>query len=134
MSGTRKEVAARKQGRIAPAVVLVFVSENPEYLPTIENYGDYTVEEDIYRVRVDLWHTASKLKRYKKLAAERKVPAISEAQLVSLVRATTQKKYRERDSPPFGAGPLCGAILKGNNKTLWVSETRGASCSWSQLQ
>ena len=120
----------RKRTKIPAAVVLVFMSENPEYLPTVENYGDFTVEEEIYRVRLILWHTASRLKRYVKLAKERKVPAISETSLVGLVKATTQEKYRSRDSPPFGAGPLCGGVLKGNDKALYVSEKRGKSCAW----
>lgn len=124
----------RKRTKIPAAIVLVFMSENPEYLPTVENYGDFTVEEEIYRVRLILWHTASRLKRYSKLAKERKVPAISESILVSLVGATRQKKYKERESPPFGAGPLCGAILKGNDKTLYVSEKRGKTCVWTPVQ
>jgi hypothetical protein len=140
MNATRKNIAARtkiqtrKQGKISAAVVLVFMSENPEYLPTVENYGDFTVEEEIYRVRIVLWHTASRLKRYVKLAKERAVPSISEASLVSLVKATTQKKYKERESPPFGAGPLCGAVLKGNDKALYVSEKRGKACAWTPVQ
>ena len=106
------------------------MSENPDYLPTVENYGDFTVEEEIFRVRLILWHTASRLKRYVKLTKERKVPAISEAVLISLVGATRQKKYKERESPPFGAGPLCGAVLKGNDKALYVSEKREKACAW----
>ena len=120
----------RKRTKIPAAVVLIFMSEDPDYLPTVENYGDFTVEEEIYRVRLILWHTASKLKRYVKLAKERAVPAISEVSLVSLVKATAQAKYRTRDSPPFGAGPLCGAVLKGNDKAMYVSEKRGKSCAW----
>ena len=139
MNATRKNVAARtkiqtrKQGKIPAAVVLTFLSENPDYLPTPENYGDFTVEEEVFRVRLILWHTASKLKRYVKLAKERAVPAISEVSLVSLVKATAQTKYRTRDSPPFGAGPLCGAVLKGNDKALYVSEKRGNSCVWTKV-
>ena len=123
----------RKRTKIPAAVVLVFMSENPEYLPTVENYGDFTVEEEIYRVRLILWHTASRLKRYVKLAKERAVPAISETSLVELVKATTQKKYKQRESPPFGAGPLCGAVLKGNDNELYVSEKRGKACAWTKV-
>lgn len=135
----RKDVAirtrydTRKHGKIPANVVLTFLSENPEELPTLENYGDTLVEEDIFRVRLILWHTASKMNRYKALTKERKVPAISEAVLLDLVKATTQKKYRDRDSPPFGAGPLCGASLKGNDKSLWVSEKRGKTCAWTKV-
>jgi hypothetical protein len=138
MSQTRKNVdkrtkiQTRKNGKISPATVLVFMSENPEYLPSVENYGDYTTEEEIYRVRLVLWHTAAKLKRYVSLAKERKVPSISEAILVSLVGSATQKKYRERDSPPFGANKLCGATLKGNDKKMYVSEKRGGACVWTE--
>jgi hypothetical protein len=122
----------RKRTKIPAAVVLVFMSENPQHLPPLENYGDLTVEEVIYDVRLILWHTTSRLKRYVKLAKEREVPAISESTLVELVKATTQKKYRERESPPFGAGPLCGAVLKGNDKELYVSEKRGKACAWTK--
>jgi hypothetical protein len=122
----------RKRTKIPAAVVLVFMSENSQHLPPLENYGDLTIEEEIYRVRLILWHTASRLKRYVKLTKEREVPAISESTLVELVKATTQKKYRERESPPFSAGPLCGAVLKGNDKELYVSEKRGKACSWTK--
>ena len=128
----KKDVKTRKNGKISPATVLVFMSENPEYLPSVENYGDYTTEEEIYRVRLVLWHTAAKLKRYVSLAKERKVPSISEATLVLLVGSATQKKYRERDSPPFGANKLCGARLKGNDKKMYVSEKRGGACVWTE--
>ena len=110
------------------------MSENPEYLPSVENYGDYTTEEEIYRVRLVLWHAAAKLKKYVALAKERKVPSISEAVLVSLVDSATQKKYRERESPPFGANKLCGAILKGNNKKMYVSKKRGGACVWTLVE
>jgi hypothetical protein len=140
MSQTRKnaikrtKIQTRKNGKISAAAVLVFMSENPEYLPSVENYGDYTTEEEIYRVRLILWHTAARLKRYVGLAKERKVPSISEADLVSLIGAATQKKYRERESPPFGANKLCGAMLKGNDKKMYISEKRGSACVWTLVQ
>lgn len=130
----RTKIQTRKNGKISSATVLVFMSENPEYLPSVENYGDYTTEEEIFRVRLVLWHTAAKLKRYVALAKERKVPSISEADLVSLVGAATQKKYRERESPPFGANKLCGALLKGNDKKMYMSEKRGKVCVWTPVQ
>lgn len=130
----RTKIQTRKNGKISSATVLVFMSENPEYLPSVENYGDYTTEEEIFRVRLVLWHTAAKLKRYVALAKERKVPSISEADLVSLVGAATQKKYRERESPPFGANKLCGALLKGNDKKMYMSKKRGKVCVWTPVQ
>ena len=123
----------RKVKKTSANVILTFLSENPEYLPTLENYGDFTTEEEVYRAHLILSHTASKMNRYKALTKERKVPAISEAVLLDLVKATTQKKYRDRDSPPFSAGPLCGASLKGNDKSLWVSEKRGKTCAWTKV-
>lgn len=135
----RKNISARtrydtrKHGKIDANVVLTFVSENLDELPTLENYGDTLVEEDIFRIRLILWHTVSKRKRYMKLTKERNVPLLSETTLISLLKDATKKKYRERESPPFSAGPLCGATLKGNNKTLWISEKRGKSCAWTKV-
>ena len=123
----------KKNGKLSAAVVLIFMSENPDYLPSLENYGDFTVEEVIYRVRLILWHDAAKRKRYVALAKERRVPSISEADLVSLLSTSIQKKYRERNSPPLGANKLCGATLKGNDKKLYTSEKRGKACSWAPL-
>jgi PDZ domain-containing secreted protein len=124
----------RKAKKTPSNVILTFLSENHEYLPTLENYGDFSIEEEIYRVHLVLTHTASTMNKYKALTKARKVPSISETGLRDLVKFTTQKKYRVRDSPPFSAGPLCGAILKGNDKTLWVSKKRGKSCVWSRVQ
>lgn len=138
MSQTRKninertKIQTRKNGKISSAVVLIFMSENPEYLPSVENYGDYMTEEEIYRVRLILWHTTAKLKRYVALAKERKIPSISEAALISLISSSRQKKYRERDSPPFGANKLCGATLKGNDKRMYISQKQGSVCVWAQ--
>ena len=119
----------KKKDKIPANVVLLFMSENPEYLPTLENYGDFTIEEEIYRVRVTLSHETARLKRYTKMVKERTVPSISEKALASLVAATKQKKYRSRQSPPFSANELCGAVLKGNDKTLYLSKN-GAVCIW----
>ena len=57
----------KKKDKIPANVVLLFMSENPEYLPTLENYGAFTIEEEIYRVRVTFSHETARLKRYTKM-------------------------------------------------------------------
>lgn len=129
----RTRIDTRKNGKIPANVVLLYLSENPEMLPTPENYGNFLIEENIYGARLALWHTSAKLKRYTKLTKERKVPAISESTLVSLLKDSTQKKYMERNSPRFSASPLCGASLKGNDGAMYLSEKRGKACVWTSL-
>jgi hypothetical protein len=76
------------------------MAKNHEFLPTKENYGDFTTEEEIYRVRVTLWHEKKRFDLYKGLVTKQSIPAISEAMLTELVASSTQKKYRDRYSPP----------------------------------
>lgn len=124
-------MAAPKRWTIKPNIVLTFLSANPEYLPTIENYGDYTTEEEIYRVRLILWHTKKRYELYAKRTKDQGVTNITEATLISLVSASKQKKYRERNSPPFSANELCDSTLLGNDKKLYRSiKNKSNSCSW----
>ena len=131
MALTRKNRS--KRVKIPASVVLAFMDKNHDFLPTVENYGDYTTKEEIYRVRVTLWHEKKRLDLYKALAAKQNIPSITEATLEELVAATTQKKYRERESPPFTANKLCGATLHGNDKKLYLSKKNKAGiCMWIQ--
>jgi len=123
MAQTRK----LNKKKIAPKVVLAFVAKNREYLPTVENYGDFTVEEEIYRVRLILWHTKITHDRYVKMAKEQKIPTISETVLKRLFKESTQKKYRERESPPFSANDLCGSTLSGYTSV----KNKAGVCTWS---
>ena len=109
------------------------MAKNHEFLPTKENYGDFTTEEEIYRVRVTLWHEKKRFDLYKGLVTKQNIPAISEATLTELVASSTQKKYRDRPSPPFSANKLCGATLAGNDGKSYVSEKNKAdTCMWIQ--
>lgn len=131
MAVTRKN--RFKRVKIPASVVLAFMDKNHDFLPTVENYGDYTTKEEIYRVRVTLWHEKKRLDLYKALVKEHNIPSITEATLEELVAATTQKKYRERASPPFTANKLCGATLHGNDKKFYISEkTKAGTCMWIQ--
>ena len=124
-------MAALKRWTIKPNIVLTFLSANPEYLPTIENYGDYTTEEEIFRVRLILWHTKKRFELYAKRTKDQGVTNISEATLVALVSASKQKKYRERDSPPFSANELCGSKIRGHDKQMYTSIKNTSNiCSW----
>jgi hypothetical protein len=121
-------MAAPKQWTIKPNIVLTFLSANPEYLPT---HGDDTTEEDIFRVRLILWHTKKRYELYAKRTKDQGVKNISEATLVTIVSASKQKKYRERDSPPFSANELCGSTLRGNDKQMYTSIKNTSNiCSW----
>ena len=109
------------------------MDKNHEFLPTKENYGDFTTQEVIYRVRVTLWHETKRIDVYKAIVKKQAIPALTEAALEKLVAASTQKKYRERSSPPFSAASLCGATLHGNDKNLYISEkTKAGTCKWIQ--
>lgn len=121
-------MAALKRWTIKPNIVLTFLSANPEYLPT---YGDDTTEEDIFRVRLILWHTKKRFELYAKRTKDQGVTNISEATLVALVSASKQKKYRERDSPPFSANELCGSKIRGHDKQMYTSIKNTSNiCSW----
>jgi hypothetical protein len=117
-----------KQWTIKPNIVLTFLSANPEYLPA---YGDDTTEEEIFRVRLILWHTKKRYELYAKRTKDQGVKNISEATLVAVVSASKQKKYRERDSPPFSANELCGSTLRGHDKQMYTSIKNTSNiCSW----
>ena len=132
MAQTRKN-RGKNRWKIPASVVLAFMAKNHDFLPTKENYGDFTTKEEIYRVRVTLWHEKKRFDLYKGLVAKQKIPAISEATLEELVAASTQKKYSDRSSPPFSANKLCGATLVGNDKKFYVSEkTKADTCMWIQ--
>ena len=126
---TRRE--SRKNWKIPANVVLTFISENPEYLPSLENYGGFTIEENILRVRLMLWRTRIRFDRFVGFTKAQNVTNISETMLVSLLKASRQKKYRERGSPAFSAAALCGSMLKGNDGAMYQSVKNSAGvCSW----
>jgi hypothetical protein len=123
--------ATKKKGTISPQMVLAFLDKNHYYLPSISEYGDYLVEDDVYRCRLVLWNSTSKRKTYKKLITKRKIPAISEATLLSLLKNATEKKYKNRSSPPFSSSTLCGATLTGNDGKLYTSvKNKSGVCTW----
>ncbi len=126
---TRRQT--RKNWKIPANVVLTFISENPEYLPSVENYGGYVIEEEIVRVRLVLWHARARFDRFVRLTKAQNVTNISETMLGSLLTASRQKKYRERGSPPFSAAELCGSVLKGNDGAMYQAVKNSADvCSW----
>jgi hypothetical protein len=124
-------VATKKKGIISPRMVLAFIDKNHYYLPSISEYGDYLVEDDVYRCRLVLWNSKSKQKTYKELLTTRKIPDISETTLLSLLKNATEKKYKNRSSPPFSSSKLCGATLFGNDGTLYTSvKNKSGLCTW----
>ena len=125
---TRK---AKSESKINPCVVLACISKNHEFLPSVPNYGGYSIEEDIYRVRVEIAHTKTKHKFYSELAKKYSIPNISEALLKEILNESKQKKFRERSSPPFSANKLCNAIMPGNDKNMYKSEKNTSGvCTW----
>jgi hypothetical protein len=58
---------------------------------------------------------------------------LSMAELTDIVRKSTTKKYKERPSPPFPAGPLCGYMLEGNDRRVYKSARVGKSCAWQHV-
>jgi len=124
----RTRIETRKNWKINPNVVLTYISKNLEFLP---NLDDYTVEEEIFRVRLVLWHTKRTFERYSKMAKEQSVRGISEKTLVNLLAESQQKKYKERDSPAFSANDLCDSRLTGNDGKMYVSKRNKAGvCTW----
>ena len=124
----RMRIETRKNWKINPNVVLTYISKNLEFLP---NLNDYTVEEEVFRVRLILWHTKITFDRYSKMAKEQSVRNISEKTLVKLLAESQQKKYKERDSPAFSANLLCGSRLVGNDGKVYVSKrNKGGVCTW----
>jgi hypothetical protein len=119
---TRKK--SRGQWPIAPKVVLAFVSENHEYLPSIENFGDFTIEEDILRVRLVLWKNKGRCKKYAEKAKH--ISSLSEQTLIAILKDSKKAKYRGRESPPFPANTLCGSTIKGYTS---VKNSKGV-CTW----
>jgi len=118
----------KKQWKISPRTVLAFLTKNPSMLPSIPNYGDYTIEEDILRVRINLWHNKKRFDLYSNMTGIRE---ISESLLVDLLTESCKPRYRSRDSPPFPANKLCGSKLYGNDRKLYTSVKNSADvCSW----
>jgi hypothetical protein len=127
----RTHIETRKNWKINPNVVLTYISKNPDYLPNLE---EYTVEEEVFRVRLVLWHTRTTFERYSKMAKEQSVRKISEETLVKLLTESQQKKYKERDSPAFSANLLCGGRLVGNDGKMYESvRNKGGVCTWSAV-
>ena len=124
----------RKRWNIQPNVVLSFLSKNPSYFPSIENYGDYTIEEDIFRIRLVIWHDGKKrFKTYSDLAKKQNIPNISETILIKLLKDSKQAKYRGRNSPPVSASQLCGSNMKGNDGTMYTSvKNKKGVCTWTK--
>ena len=126
------KVQTRKKGTISPQVILAFLSKNPHELPAITEYGDYMVEDDIFRCRLILWNKSAKT--YKDLAKKLRIPNISEAILVKLMKNTLEKKYKDRKSPPFSAAQLCGATMRGNDGLMYVSvKNKSGVCLWKSV-
>jgi hypothetical protein len=59
---------------------------------------------------------------------------LSMAELKDVLRKSSTKKYKERPSPPFPAGPLCGYMLEGNDRRVYKSERVGGSCAWKHVE
>lgn len=130
MGATRKIKGAK--WKINPNIVLTFISKNPENMPSIPNYGDYTIEEDIYRVRLMLWHSKKRFDLYERMTKEQGVRSISESTLVKILGESRQKKYRERGSPAFSANDLCGSRLLGNDRKMYISKKNASgNCVWT---
>ena len=121
----------KKKGKITPRMILAFLSMNHEYLPSITEYGDYLIEDDIFRSRLILWESKRKQKTYADLAKKQKIPDLSEATLLSLLRKSLEKKYKTRGSPPFSSATLCGATLPGNDNKMYASvKNKAGVCTW----
>jgi hypothetical protein len=48
------------------------------------------------------------------------------------MRCSTQKKYRDRDSPPFPANELCGSVIKGTDGKYESVKNKKGVCSWKK--
>ena len=132
MNTTRHQT--RKNWKIPANVVLTFVSENLEYLPTLENYGGWEVEEFILRARLVLWHTRARFERAAARTKAQGVTGITEAVLVQLMADSRQKKYRGRASPAFSAAALCGSTLRGNDGAMYQSvRNKAGVCMWASM-
>jgi hypothetical protein len=104
---------------------------NHGYLPSITEYGDYLIEDDIFRCRLILWENKRKQKTYTDVAKKQKIPDLSEATLLSLLRKSVEKKYKSRSSPPFSSATLCGAILPGNDTNMYaIVKNKAGVCTW----
>ena len=58
---------------------------------------------------------------------------LSMTELKDVIRKSATKKYKERPSPPFPAGPLCGYMLEGNDRRVYKSVRSGNSCVWQHV-
>lgn len=116
---------------IRPSVVLAFLLKNHNFL---SKYGGYTLEEDIERVRISLWHDKKRYTVYSTLVKHYGLPSLTEAVLVEILENSRQKKYCDRDSPPYPANRLCGASIQGNDGNLYTSVKNAAGiCSWRKV-
>lgn len=77
------------------------------------------LDDDDYMWGVELWEESKKW------------PKITEKKLEQMVKKAMTKKYQERNSPMFSAADLCGVIMKGNDKTKYISAKHGKTCTWS---
>jgi hypothetical protein len=62
-----------------------------------------------------------------------KLPRISMQQVKDIVRKALTKKYLERPSPPFSAGPLCRYVMEGNDGKVYRSVKVGTACAWKKV-
>ena len=62
-----------------------------------------------------------------------KLQRISMQQVKDIIRKALTKKYLERPSPPFSAGPLCGYVMEGNDGNVYRSVKAGGACSWKKV-
>jgi hypothetical protein len=125
------DMYTKKQWKILPTTILAFLSKNPSMLPSIPNYGDYSIEEEILRARIVLWHDKKRHDLYSKITG---IKNISEKLLVEILKESRSEKYRTRDSPPFPANKLCGSKIHGNDKKLYISVKNSSGvCFWKRV-
>lgn len=79
------------------------------------------LDDDDYMWGVELWEESKGW------------PKITENKLEQMVKKAMTKKYQERNSPMFSAADLCGVIMKGNDKTKYISSKHGKTCTWSHI-
>lgn len=121
-------------GRIPAAAVLAYMAKNTDMLPAVPNYGGYSIEEDILRVRLHLWKRGATLTTATSLAKTYRIPAsFSEAKLVTALTESRAKKYRERESPPFPANLLCGSTLPGKGGKYQSVKNSAGICAWKKV-
>jgi len=114
-----------KDPKVSPRIVFAFFVNQPGWRPSWKE----EVEFDIDRVHIML-RDKKRLKTYTKLSKQ--YPEMSNTKLVKIMRCSTQKKYRDRDSPPFPANELCGSVIKGTDGKYESVKNKKGVCSWKK--